>query len=325
MNCVQPHGAGPRGAHGLARAHAILQHLQRMQELVAEHVLAASEVGLRGERLDGIVGRAMARRRRSRGPRWRARTGVARRVPARSWRALRRASLQRLALLAELGEIGRRQILGRRLRELGLALELLPGSTRSGSVDPARRPARPDRRWRAMTPMPAASGHSCSRKCRNASDPERRLAGGDDEPAPPAPAGHIEIRSLIGRTDPPPAAKLAWTSSCSSPTVPRWHGSPLSFPARAILASPKRLWRFMRHCLAADALPTPGLSDDASSSPVVARGPAQRLRILSDAATTMARIARPARAQAHIETPRRDALDSLDHLEHREAPRRSRN
>ena len=51
----EAHGAGPGGFHRCAREEAVLEHLQRMDELVAEHVLAAAGVGLRGQHLDGVV------------------------------------------------------------------------------------------------------------------------------------------------------------------------------------------------------------------------------------------------------------------------------
>ena len=156
MNWVQAHGAGPGRSHGLAGAHAVLQHLQRVQELVAEHVLAAAEIGLGGEHLDGVVRRAMRRRRPSRGPRWRARTDAARRARARSCRAKRRAS-PAAPCPARRAWRGRcAQILRRRLGELGLPLQSPcragPGRAASG---PARRRAAPRRRSRARCPSPA--------------------------------------------------------------------------------------------------------------------------------------------------------------------------
>ena len=55
----QPHRAAPGAAHLLAR-HAVLQHLQRGQELAAEHVLAPAGIGLRRQHADRVVRQLVA-------------------------------------------------------------------------------------------------------------------------------------------------------------------------------------------------------------------------------------------------------------------------
>ena len=103
-----------------------------MQKLVAEHVLAAAEVGLGGEHLDGVVRRAVHAEGRLAAPDGKDELTLHAELALDLVEPCGMLGLQRLALLAELGEIGGAQILRRRLGELGLPLQLLAGQDEVG-------------------------------------------------------------------------------------------------------------------------------------------------------------------------------------------------
>src|SRR4029079_16268326 len=56
----EAHGAAP-GRAQIRTGHAILKHLQRMQKLVAEEILALADISLRGEHPDGVLAAKFAR------------------------------------------------------------------------------------------------------------------------------------------------------------------------------------------------------------------------------------------------------------------------
>ena len=189
------------------------QHLEGVQQLGAEHVLAAAEIGLRGERLDRRSAASGARRRPSRGPRSPARTGAARRC-SRSILASHVGVLwlqQRLALLGEPGEVGRHsRYCGRRLGELGLALHLaLAGQHQVGQrqvgLDAAQggieRGARDAHAPAPPATAPRRSGGRRRRAC--ASAPSRQRAKQRSTRA------HSQPRCATGRRAAVPTAALA--------------------------------------------------------------------------------------------------------------------
>ena len=78
----EAHRPAPGRAHVGAR-HAVLQHLQRMQEFVAEEILALADISLRRQHADGVLAAKLARRSRFRAPRSPARHCRARRFLSR--------------------------------------------------------------------------------------------------------------------------------------------------------------------------------------------------------------------------------------------------
>ena len=120
----EAHGAGPRSSHGLARAHAVLQHLQRVQQLGAEQVLAAAEIGLGGERLDDVIVRPVRPERRLPAPDGQHELALHAELALDLGEPGGVLRLQGPALLCQLGEVGGAQILGGRLGELGLPLHV---------------------------------------------------------------------------------------------------------------------------------------------------------------------------------------------------------
>src|SRR5690606_28393123 len=55
----EAHGAGPGTAHFIALENAVLQNTQRVDQLVAEEIRPASDIGLRCEHADHVMARAM--------------------------------------------------------------------------------------------------------------------------------------------------------------------------------------------------------------------------------------------------------------------------
>jgi hypothetical protein len=140
----EAHGARPRSGQRIARAYAVLQHLDRVEQLGAKQVLAAAEVGLRGKRLDYVVARLVRAERGLAAPDGEHELALDTQLALDLAEPLGVLGLQGTALIAELGEEGGTQILGRRARELGLALHLrLAGKhevrQRQVGLDPAQR------------------------------------------------------------------------------------------------------------------------------------------------------------------------------------------
>ena len=140
----QPHRAAPGAAQLLAR-HAVLQHLQRGQELAAEHVLAPPGVGLRRQHADGVVRQLVAAVSGLAAPDRQQHRGLHAELPLD--RIERRAVRveEFLALGGEPRDRALAHIIGRRLHELRL-LRRLVGPPRQREIgqrqigfEPARR------------------------------------------------------------------------------------------------------------------------------------------------------------------------------------------
>ncbi len=167
----EAHGAGPRSRHGLARAHAVLQHLQRVQQLGAEQLLAAAEIGLGGERLDDVVGRLVHPERRLPAPDRQHELALHAELAPRSWRATVACCVCRVLPCSPslARKVALRYWAGVLVNSACPFTSLLPGSTRSGSARSGSTPRKAASNVARDTPMVCASGHSVSRKRRKAS------------------------------------------------------------------------------------------------------------------------------------------------------------
>ncbi len=169
----QPHGAAPGRAQVGAR-HAVLQHLQRGEEFVAEEILALAGVGLRRQHADGVepvmfaavVGLARPDRQHD----------VARHAEL-FFDARERALVLRGELLALRGQAleGRlAQILPGRLHEFGLLRRLLgaAGDGEIGQRESGSRPRIAASKVVRETPSFCASGQVDWRNCWKAASPK---------------------------------------------------------------------------------------------------------------------------------------------------------
>ncbi len=84
-----------------------------MDQLVAEHVLAAAGVGLRGQDLDGVVRRAMGTEGGLAPPDGQHELALHAELPLDFFQRIAVLHEQRFALVGQLGEIGRVHVLRR--------------------------------------------------------------------------------------------------------------------------------------------------------------------------------------------------------------------
>jgi hypothetical protein len=142
---LEPHGAAPGAAHVGELDLAVLQHLERVQELLAEHLLAAAVIALRGEHGDGVLRQPVAAER-----------GLA--APDREQHVARHAELvldrrertgvlggELLGLRRQVRDAGLADVGGRRLHELRLPARrraFAPGQLEIGQRQIRLKPAR---------------------------------------------------------------------------------------------------------------------------------------------------------------------------------------